>query len=199
MEGIRLVEREERYSEVAECWESLFHLAVGWGEHERAMEAGKGWVKELGRTGERLDGPDMDCVKHPEITDGWCRFIEREEIVVSPRSLPALTPALSRLMESLQVNLKVTVKMISSHTGVPIDDEYPGRAQYARRERDRILLYRPPILIRSLAIPPPRVRFVTTTMHLSDLSDEDILGNYPGPSTTGNPTSCAHVTCTAAS
>ena len=105
MEAIRLVEREERYSEVAECWESLFHLAVGWGEHERAMEAGKGWVKELGRAGEQLDGPDMDCVTNPEITDGWCRFIEKEEIVVSRHSLPALMPALPRLMNSLSVNL----------------------------------------------------------------------------------------------
>lgn len=82
-EGLRLIEREERYREVADCWESLFHLSVGWGEHAKALEAGKEWMSELARTGDMLKGAEFECTKNPETVDGWCKFLEIAEIEVS--------------------------------------------------------------------------------------------------------------------
>jgi hypothetical protein len=87
-EGIRLLEGAERYNEVADCWESLFHLAVGWGEHAKALDAGKGWIAELARTGEFLEGAELECVKDPEMLEDWCRFIRVAEIEVNIPSYP---------------------------------------------------------------------------------------------------------------
>jgi hypothetical protein len=87
-EGIRLLENEERYNEVADCWESLFHLSVGWGERAKALEAGKGWIAELARTGEFLEGAELECVKDPENLEEWCRFIRVAETEVSIPSYP---------------------------------------------------------------------------------------------------------------
>ena len=82
-EGIRILKSEERHNEIADCWESLFHLSVGWGEHDKALDAGKGWIAELARTGEFLDGDELNCLKDPESLEEWCRFIKVAEVEVS--------------------------------------------------------------------------------------------------------------------
>ena len=82
-EGIRLLTREERYNEVADCWESLFHLAVGYGEHAKALDAGRGWIAELARTGDILEEVELRCLRDPEILEDWGRFIKAVDNEVS--------------------------------------------------------------------------------------------------------------------
>jgi hypothetical protein len=85
-EGIRLLESEERFNEVADCWESLFHMSVGWGDHTKALDAGQGWIAELARTGEFLEGDELKCVKDPENLEEWCRLKSVAEVEVSSPS-----------------------------------------------------------------------------------------------------------------
>jgi len=82
-EGIRILKSEERGHEIADCWESLFHLSVGWGEHAKALDAGKGWIAELARTGEFLEGDELTCLKDPETLEEWGRFIKLAEVEVN--------------------------------------------------------------------------------------------------------------------
>jgi hypothetical protein len=110
-EGRRLVEKTQRYDEMASCWESLFHLAVGWGEQKKAIEAGLGWVDELARRGEFLEAEELQCTRNPETVEGWGKFIEVADVEVSPSLRQGL-------MRSLRPSPKATVKTISNPIGL---------------------------------------------------------------------------------
>jgi hypothetical protein len=129
-EGIRLMEVEERYGEVAQCWESLFRLAVGWGEHAKALEAGKGWVNELVQRGQSLDDAEMRCLRDPETVAEWCRFTEVAEIEVRHRWRRNLMNSSRRIPRAME-------RTISNRTGLPPKGAaFPGKALFAGFERD---------------------------------------------------------------
>lgn len=62
---------------------------MGWAELDSAIEAGQGWVRELDRCGDQLDVHELECIRNPEATDGYGRYLEVEAIKVSRRSLPS--------------------------------------------------------------------------------------------------------------
>lgn len=85
-QAIGLLEKEERWTEIADCWESLFHVAVGWGERSEAIEAGRCWAAELAKTGDHMSDTERECIEKPEDLEHWCSLIGPEEIEVSTES-----------------------------------------------------------------------------------------------------------------
>jgi hypothetical protein len=193
-EGIRLLESEQRYNEVADCWESLFHMSVGWGELTKALDAGKGWIAELARTGEFLEGDELMCVKDPENLDEWYRFVNVAEAEVS-------VPSYMRrwLMSSLCPNQKAMVKTISNLTGLPpkgVVNIESMRCVSLERDPNLLYLLVNLVLVLQVAVVPPLV--LPLVLHLVSLLCVNLPfrispmhptwhGN-PAHFTTGNPT-----------
>jgi hypothetical protein len=76
-QAIDLLEKEERWTEIADCWESLFHVAVGWSERSEAIEAGRSWAAELAKTRDHLSDFERQCIEKPEDLEDWRRYILR--------------------------------------------------------------------------------------------------------------------------
>jgi hypothetical protein len=76
--AISIIHKVKRYSELADCLESLFHFAAAWGELEKAKEAGVRWRLHLDQIGEPFISSELAILDRPNELDTWGEFLEQE-------------------------------------------------------------------------------------------------------------------------
>lgn len=72
--AIELLVKEELVAEMVDCWWSRFELSVRWGQEERAIQAGKQWLKGAMKIGDQVSRDDMISVKQVDRHGGWRAF-----------------------------------------------------------------------------------------------------------------------------
>lgn len=126
--AISIIHKVKRYSELADCLESLFHLAAAWGELEKAKEAGVRWRLHLDQIGEPFISSELAILDRPNELDTWGEFLEQEyddDADVSGFTNEGSETADHRSMIHLHLAMAT---MISSRPGTPPDAAKEGDA-----------------------------------------------------------------------
>lgn len=73
------LEKTERCSELAECWESMFYLATAWERELEAKEAGRGWKGRMPNSGGKFGAHEEAILEDPRSFESWGDFAEVEK------------------------------------------------------------------------------------------------------------------------